>query len=122
MKPIKINLSFIFITTLLINNLVNAEQNQFQKVDAHNVTVNGVKLGDGEKDIISALGKPIKTTAGFSEALTKKTKNLYFKGLNIYLSEDAILNLTCKINCITDKGIKIGSKINQVFDAYGTNK
>ena len=122
MKTIKINLAFIFIVILLVNNVVNAEQIPSLKVNARNVTVNGVSLLDGEKEIIKALGEPIKTTVGFSEVFTNKTKNIYFKGLKIYLSEDSILKLTCELNCITNKGIKIGSTMKQVFDAYGTNK
>ena len=112
----------LIIATLLISNVVNAEQKQTLKVDARNMTINGVNLGSGEKEIIKALGKPIKTIVGFSEAITKKTKDLHFKGLHIYLSEDSILNLKCHKKCITNKGIKIGSTIKQVFEAYGTNQ
>jgi len=112
---------FILITLLLSHNVVNAENKHAHKVDAINTTINGVYIGSGEQEILKSLGSPTKTTLGFSEAITKSTKNFYFDGLSAYISENSILNLTCTKNCITDKDIKIGSSRKEVFDAYGKN-
>jgi len=125
MKLVNVKIMFLFLSislvTLLTSNIVNATQRQFSKVDARIVTINSIKLGDREKEIVAVLGKPNKIALGFSEAVTKKTKTLYFYGLTIYLSDDSILNLSCTKNCMTNKGIKIGSSLKQVINAYGKN-
>lgn len=124
----KIQYIFLLLILVLVSSILFvgsyaiADPEFPNKVDARIVTINGIKLGDSEGRIIKKLGKPDKIETGFSEAITKNTKYLHYKGLKIYLTEDEMLNLSCKHSCITDKGIKIGSTIKQVFDAYGVDK
>ena len=99
--------------------IVNAEQKIRGSVDARTVTVNGIRIGDGEPNVIRILGNPLKIENGFSEPLTEKTKDLHYKGLYIYLTKDWILSLSCKKSCVTDKGIKIGDSKEHVISAYG---
>jgi len=111
---------FLIIIGLSSFYIVNAEQKVHGSVDARTVTVNGIRIGDGEPDVIRILGNPLRMEKGFSEPLTEKTKDLRYKGLHIYLTKDWILSLSCKKLCVTDKGIKIGDSTERVISAYGT--
>jgi len=113
------SITLVLGTILLISSPASADQDRPARVDARAVTVNGIKLGDSESLIKKKLGNPNKIESGYSEAITKNTKYLYYNGLTIYLADDEMLNLSCAESCITGKGIKIGSTIKQVFDAYG---
>lgn len=90
-------------------------------VQVSQVTVNGVRLDNRESDIYKILGKPDKVIRREPNAVLEgKAKDIYYRGLKIYLVGGEILRLECQgSSCITDKGIRIGDTRATVERAYG---
>lgn len=117
----KFSANVLLLLAVILPTVVGAEEEYIPSVDVKQVTVNGVRLGSSEDEIVKVLGKPKKIVDhGTDEVMGGKAKTFYYEGIKIYLINQEIFGLECKgSTCITDKGVQIGDERKKVEQAYG---
>ena len=73
--------------------LGNTEDKRTNLIDPATTAINGINITTTERDILKRPGKPKSIEGGYSEAVDKPSKDLYYDGMKIYLMEGKIYNL-----------------------------
>ena len=73
--------------------LSNTEDKRKNLIDPATTAINRINITTTERDILKRPGKPKSIEGGYSEALDKPSKDLYYDGMKIYLMKGKIYNL-----------------------------
>jgi hypothetical protein len=122
MSSTKLPLVALALSAISLSAHAQMKNEDVHSVQVRQVTVSGIRLDSKEGDIYKILGKPDKVVRrGPNEVLEGKAKDIYYRGLRIYLVGGEMLRLECQGSiCITDKGIRIGDARAKVEQAYGS--
>lgn len=97
-----------------------AEDKRKYLIDPGTTAINGITIASKEREIVSRLGKPKSVENGYSEVLSKPSKDLHYDGIKIYVINGSIYNLSCTAKrCRTDRGVKVGDRKTKVIEVYG---
>jgi hypothetical protein len=99
-------------------SLIDAGDNHISTIPYDQFIVEGISIGSTYDDIVKSLGKPVKVK---KEIITGGPGLLvYFKGMEIVISEDEAVNITITgVGYKMKNGITIGSSKKEVFDKLG---
>jgi len=84
-------------------------------IDKEYLKMDGITLGSTEEQMISALGKPDRTSISYNDYKEIVGENIYYKQLYIFLlKENYIAEIECKNSkYVFAKKVKIGMNLNE---------